>query len=139
MRVFDDNYFHELLNAVGVFATGKEIIVPHLTKNTLEAWIESEFGAFLLIFGYCVAEAFKQAGKTPFMQFIHDGVTMANHEKYQALGVQFIVALNGALFQMVICIGFIRSLANTDSALHTSFSQVHRVINEMKQTLVRVY
>ena len=138
LGVFDDNYFHDLLNGVALFAAGKEAIVPHLTRNTLKAWIVAEFNAFLLIFGYCVAEGYNQAGSVPFMQFIHDGVTMANREKYQALGVQFIFALNGVLLQMVICIGFIRSETNTDSDLHTRFGKVRRVLNELKQTFARV-
>ena len=126
MRIFEDPYFHDLLNSVAFYATGGKVKtnIPHLTKNTLTDWINAEFSVFLVLFGFIIGLAYKQAGKNPFSQFIHDGVTMANHEKYQALGIQFIVALNGVLLQMVLCIGFIRSKANKDSDLCASFGSI---------------
>lgn len=82
-----------------------------LSRRQLTEYVRAEFRIFVKFLQFIIAQKMVQAKGNPFAQGVHDGGTLANHQKYQALGIQFIPASGEANF--VICIGLKRSFTGT--------------------------
>ena len=63
---------------------------------------------------------YEQSKGNAFAQGMHDGVTLANHSKYQGYALQFISPDFDE--NLVVCFGFKKSVDNTDRALAEKFS-----------------
>lgn len=74
-----------------------------MDRTELNSWVEMEWNLFLLYLKFVLAKLDDYHSQNPFAQAQHDGVTLADGDKYQALGVQFI-------FESInwnICFGFV--------------------------------
>ena len=113
---FESEEFREMLrgqsDGPGIF----------LTKRQLIEWIGAEFRIFLTFLKYAVRTKHVQAKGNAFGQALHDGGTLKSHQKYQALGAQFIV--ERADLNLCVCIGLVESNINTDALVASLFEEV---------------
>eukprot|EP00966_Prymnesium_polylepis_P068629 1594256-Prymnesium_polylepis.1 len=79
---FEDPYWKNMLTTAGATSL--------LTAAQLDSWVEAEFEVFILFLRHILSLKVEQAQGNAFAQFIHDGGTLKNHKKYQALAMQFI-------------------------------------------------
>ncbi|KAI9327729.1 hypothetical protein BDR26DRAFT_901199 [Obelidium mucronatum] len=93
-------------------------IPPFLNAKSLTVWIQAEFEAFQKLLRYILNEKRVQAHGNPFAQLLHDGGTLQNKKKFQAIGIQFIDPQFRA--NHVVFVGFVASLTNTDSVVATT-------------------
>ncbi|KAI9330864.1 hypothetical protein BDR26DRAFT_922375 [Obelidium mucronatum] len=90
---------------------------PVLTDKSLKLWVDAEFEIMLIFVQYMLMQKHQQAHGNRFAQFIHDGGTLDNKMKFQAMAVQF-VDPNFAC-NHVVSIAFSASLSNTNDAVAT--------------------
>eukprot|EP00966_Prymnesium_polylepis_P329799 7385481-Prymnesium_polylepis.2 len=83
-----------------------------LTAAQLDNWVDAEFEVFILFLRHILSLKVEQAQGNAFAQLIHDGGTLKNHRKYQALSMQLISPDWDT--NWVICFGFPRSKDNRD-------------------------
>lgn len=76
--------FREMVRAIGTKDT------PIIGKVSLELFIKAEFKIFVKYLRKLVWLAREMALGNPFAQWLHDGATLKNHIKYQAIGIQFV-------------------------------------------------
>ena len=88
---------------------------PILSRKGLIKWVRAEFAVFLIYLRYVLRCKHKQAKGNQFAQGIHDGGTLDNKQKYQALGLQFIDELWRR--NWVICIAMTPCFDGTDAAV----------------------
>jgi hypothetical protein len=74
-----------------------------MDRTELISWVEMEWNLFLIYLKFVLAELDTYHSQNPFAQAQHDGVTLADGDKYQALGVQFIFDQTN----WNICFGFV--------------------------------
>ena len=104
---FDSIWFKTMSRTVG---DGEN--TPILTKEMLVEYIRGEFAVFLLFLKLIMKLKFEIAPGNAYSQALHDGGTLASKRKYQALALQFVAPEWKR--NLVITIGLIRSLHNTD-------------------------
>ena len=63
---------------------------PFLTRKGLIAYVLAEFAIFTTFIRYMFMLLLKYSGGNPPMQCQHDCVTLANHDKSMAVGMQFV-------------------------------------------------
>ena len=76
---FEDPYWKNMLTTAGATSL--------LTAAQLDSWVEAEFEVFILFLRHILSLKVEQAQGNAFAQFIHDGGTLKNHKKYQALAM----------------------------------------------------
>ena len=121
-RSFEDPFFVDMMKAqvkAGKLATThRQVHAPILKARHLKAFVRAEFEVFLLFFKHLLREKWDQVMGNPFAQILHDGGTLDNHKKYQALGLQFIDPLWRENF--VVCFGLTQlSSSTTDDVAST--------------------
>ncbi|KAI9344980.1 hypothetical protein BDR26DRAFT_932541 [Obelidium mucronatum] len=106
----EDPYFRNQFSAL-VYPE----VPPFLNAKSLSTWITAEFKVFLTLLRYILNEKQSQAHGNSFAQLLHDGGTLENKKKFQAVGLQFVDPQNQA--NHVVSIGFFASLINTDESI----------------------
>jgi len=96
--------------------------VVHLSQGQLKEYVRAEFRIFVRFLPFIISEKMVHAKGNAFAQGIHDGGTLTNHQKYQALGIQFIPTLSDVNF--VVCVGLQRSLSSTNTIVAELFKDV---------------
>ena len=81
-RTFEYPYFRKMMTVSGTQNL--------MTRANLLKWVRAEYEIFLLYLRFLIKKALEFAYGNPFAHFIHDGGTLANKEKYQTGGLQFI-------------------------------------------------
>ena len=81
-RTFEDPYFRRMMTVSGT--------QNMMNRANLLKWVRAEYEIFLLYLRFLIKKALDFAYGNPFAQFIHDGGTLANKDKYQTGGLQFI-------------------------------------------------
>jgi hypothetical protein len=115
---FESEPFIEMLQAM----TGKGSKgTPVLSIAALKQYVRAEFAFMIDLIQTAIAQKFAQAKGNPFAQGIHDGGTLANKKKYQAMGIQFVDILWRC--NHVLCIGLKRSSDNTDKGVAALFDK----------------
>ena len=84
---FNDEYFRLMLRA-GDSAYAK------MDRKELVSFLETEYELFWMYIEHMVRDLKLVYKERPFLQCSHDGVTLGNGEKYQALGIQFVQTLD---------------------------------------------
>jgi hypothetical protein len=113
---FKDRYFIQMQLAGRKAGEGAV-----LSKYMLRRYVRAEYEVFKKFLQIIIELKIKQGHGNPFGQVIHDGVTLANHKKYQSIGLQFIDP--NWLANLVVCVGFERSTDNTDVGVARLVSQ----------------
>ena len=106
-REFDSIWFQNMLREVG---DGDKTAI--LSRHNLGIFVKAEFGVFLLFLKIIAKKKTEEAKGNAYAQGLHDGGTLTNKKKFQALAIQF-VAPDWAR-NLVITIGFKRSAMNKD-------------------------
>ena len=107
-REFEAKYFRNMLREVG---DGPKTAI--LTVKGLKKFVVAEFEMFVEYLKYMIASKAKAAKGNLFAQSLHDGGTLANKKKYQALGLQFVDEKWRK--NWVICVALTRCMDGTDS------------------------
>ena len=87
-----------------IHAGGRDSSWPVLLLYKLKQYACAEFKIFILFLKVMIELKIEQGYGNPFVQSIHDGVTLDNHKKYQAFWLQMVDP--NWLCNLVICIGF---------------------------------
>ena len=61
-----------------------------MTRANLLKWVRAEYEVFLMYLRFILKKALEYSCGNPFAQFIHDGATLPNKDKYQTGGLQFV-------------------------------------------------
>lgn len=84
-ETFDDEDWREMMYSADTnFAV--------MSKADLEAWVRAEFEFFEVIVEYINDSLLEEYCGNACSQFFHDGITLANGNKYQMQGLQFVWA-----------------------------------------------
>jgi hypothetical protein len=105
---FEGVFFQAMLKETG---DGDKTAI--LTQANLKTFVRAEWGAFLLFLKLIFKMKYGEALGNPFAQALHDGGTLVNKKKFQALAVQLIAPKWKK--NLVITIGLIKSLHNKDA------------------------
>ena len=81
-----DPYFLAMLN----WNTIPQSPAPKMEPRQLCRWVRAEFGVFKMFLKYMLQLKFQHSKGNAFAQGLHDCGTLENHEKFLALGIQFI-------------------------------------------------
>ena len=63
---------------------------PNIDRKMLKSWVREEFEVFVLFLKFIISQKHHHAMGNPFAQALHDGGTLENGKKHQALSLQFI-------------------------------------------------
>ena len=102
----------------------QDVNVPLLTRVGLSHYIQGEFNVFVTFLQYIKEEKWQSSYGNPFSQGLHDGGTLSNHIKYQAIGNSFVDVK--CRKNHVLAIGFVRSLINTDESVALLLEKTYR-------------
>ena len=102
----------------------QNVNVPLLTRTGLSHYIQGEFNVFVMFLQYIKEEKRQSSYGNPFSQCLHDGGTLSNHIKYQAIGNCFVDVK--CRKNHVLPIGFVRSLINTDESVALLLEKIYR-------------
>ena len=111
---FDSIWFKNMLKETG---DGEKTAI--LTPTLLKQHIAAEWAVFLLFLKIIASAKVAEALGNRFAQALHDGGTLANKKKYQALALQFIAP--GFKKNLVITLAFTRSVHNKDGDVASLF------------------
>ena len=106
-RIFQYENFKAMLRPIA-----QNENAPLLTRTGLSHCVQGKFNVFVVLLQHIKEEKWQSAYGNPFFQCLHDGWTLSNHAKYQAIGNYFVDVKCGKNY--VLAIGFVRSLINTD-------------------------
>ena len=98
---FESPLFKEMARAIGTKDT------PIIGKASLELFIKAEFKIFQKYLRKLVELARETALGNPFAQWLHDGATLKDHLKYQAIGIQLVDPLwrgNHTIALALVCV-----------------------------------
>ena len=98
---FESPLFKEMARAIGTKDT------PIIGKASLELFIKAEFKIFQKYLRKLVELARETALGNPFAQWLHDGATLKDHLKYQAIGMQLVDPLwrgNHTVALALVCV-----------------------------------
>lgn len=95
-----------MLRAIGGERTA--ILTPYMMRK----YIEAEFRIMLFFIKLMCDIKMEQSHGNAFAQGIHDGATLANGRKYQALAISFVDPR--WLRNLVVCVGFVFVLSSTN-------------------------
>ncbi len=84
-REFESHRFRTMLQR-----TNRGDNIACLSLKQLILWARAEFAVFLTFFKEIIAECYELSLGNPFTQMLHDGGTLANKQKFQVIGLQFI-------------------------------------------------
>ena len=82
---FDSPWFRNMLMEVG---DGEKTAI--LSKEMLSRYVRAEFEVFLIFLKLIISSCLPISMGNPFSMGLHDGGTLANKKKFQALALQFI-------------------------------------------------
>lgn len=106
-RTLEDVYYRDMLGG-----TSPEGCAAYLSIKGLTKFIDAEWECFVVLYKFALGECTEEARGNAFAQFIHDGGTLKNGKKYQALATQFIDSK--FLANLTVCFGFPRVTSSTD-------------------------
>eukprot|EP00854_Cymbomonas_tetramitiformis_P031186 gene31186-39149_t len=107
-REFESKYFKNMLREQG----GEGMDTPILKVKDLLLYVRAEFDVFLFFLRFMIQCKHDLAKGNRFAQALHDGGTLVNKRKYQAIGLQFIDPEWRC--NHVVCVGFPHSMNNRD-------------------------
>jgi hypothetical protein len=116
-RTFEDKYFREMMESchfsgaatverIGSHPPPKPTKAPILTAKILKSWVRAEFDIFLIFLKFMMNLKYNHSRGNKFGQCLHDGGTLDNGKKYQAMSLQFVDPEWSRNF--VVAVGFAR-------------------------------
>lgn len=110
-----------------------------LTTRRLKQYLRAEFSVLKQFLTLVVQLKLEQGHGSHFAQVIHNGVTLANHKKYEAIRLQMVDPK--WICNHVICLGFVRSAVNTDTSVarlldDTCFDRTNQPLNTVAGLMV---
>ena len=114
---FDSIWFKNMLKEVG---DGEKTAI--MTQTLMKQYIASEWAVFIIFLKMIINLKFEEALGNAFAQALHDGGTLDNKKKYQALALQLIAP--GFKKNLVVTLGFVRSSHNKDSEVAALIDEI---------------
>jgi hypothetical protein len=101
---FEDPYFREMCEGFWVGNLAISSRCPIFTKEHLQKWVRAEFSIFVKYLRFIVARVRASVFGNAFSQFLHDGGTLKDHQKREALGISFIAEDWGEIMTVAIAL-----------------------------------
>ncbi|KAL1504104.1 hypothetical protein AB1Y20_010514 [Prymnesium parvum] len=131
---FDSIWFKNMLKEVG---DGEKTAL--LTQGNLKEFLKAEWALFLMFVKLIINIKRKEAEGNAFAQALHDGGTLTNKKKFQALALQFIAPKWQR--NIVLTLALTKSLHNKDTDVAEMWEQTmlqrtgfefHKIVSRMR-------